>query len=226
MAALGSASAANVSTQWVEIANNYPSDAVPNYSAAVTANDPILASTPARTFDLVVTIGGGAYWASCDLQINASPQTIYYKSGSSPYNPASSTWPSQPSAQFSSFICTPGFMRLGAPLNDPEYGGSALGMAQYPVESGVGPPILNNSKIDVAWGDVTWSANTGSFTTARVTMLNSFGGGITFAGRVGTVNNLLPPSNFSFTAQEIPEPMTAGLLALPLLLARRRSHSR
>jgi hypothetical protein len=192
-----------MNAQWVEVANNFAGDSVPNYSAAVTTDDPTLASTPARTFDLRVSTTSPVWWCSCDLQINLpGAQTFYLSPAGSMRNPQASTWSSNPANEFSTFLCVYNFRPL---LNDFAVGGWLLGKAQYPVESGVGTATLTSTQIDAAWGDVTRTY--GSATVARVTILNGFDGGVIFAGRVGTANNVanqdLSYNNTGFTVARL-----------------------
>jgi hypothetical protein len=186
------AMAQTLSSQWVEIANNHMGDSVPDYSAAVLANDPTLALTPARTFDLVVTTTSPIRWASCELQINLSgSQAFYLSPNGSMRDPKAATWAAQPANEFSTFLCVPTFQHLNA------FPGVLLGMAQYPVESGVGTAVLGTTKMDAAWGNAP-AATTGTATVARLTFLNSFDGSIQINGRMGVANNVISPQDVYF----------------------------
>lgn len=220
-----SAGALTFTPSWVEIANNYPWDLVPDYASAVLADDLTLANTPARTFDLVVTTSPDIKWASCDLQVSlASTDSFYVKTGSDMRHPAKSTWAASPAAEFSTFLCVPSFEYISQGINP--HGGCLLGKAQYPLESGTGPAILELNKIDAAWGHLY--PQSGTFTIARLTLLDSFDGGFEFTGRIGSANNIAGPTNIYANyappaVQFVPEPGALAIVLLAgMILARRR----
>ena len=168
---------------------------------AIRGANPSIANV--RSYDLVVTTDAGTKWASADLQgaitiagtlsgsfFNESPDQTDQPLAAGPVG-NSDTW-----------LTTPERFVNSQNLTNPN-SVAILGLAQAPIESGVGPAVIptaasGDTAIDVAWGDARAGQSTlgdGSYTIARLSVQGNSGANI--KGRVGATNNSIAPVSFS-----------------------------
>src|SRR5437867_1980314 len=140
--------------------------AIPISNAALMA-DPSLANF--KSFDLQVTVTGNDHWSAGELIIKLKTGSFYLPSGAQ-NTPQQSLWSFQPNMEFHNFVSGPGFA-------DP-----SLLVSPVPDQQ----PTISSKLFSIDWG-VIGSANTGTFTIARLTIQNGSTG--TLNGKTGDTNS-------------------------------------
>jgi len=173
------------------------------------ANDPRLANSV--TYDMVVATNGGDDWLSAEIHGVAGNGATYYDSNSNDSNfMQSAFWGFVPQLRFDTALGPNGngnnVTILGAFQGGPGGGPSGSSVSTF---SG-----SNHTVWDMDVGDTETTTNT-SFTLYRFTILNAGATGTYFNldGNVSSTN--VSQQTFHFQLP-VPEPMSAGMLALGL----------